>query len=95
MGGEMLHTTCSTPLDEQHVTSNFAFWVKGEGPAALERGIGPAMIAEIQRQMAQDIPIWENKKYHARPLLCDGDGPILAGARVDAAVLLPGAGARP
>jgi phenylpropionate dioxygenase-like ring-hydroxylating dioxygenase large terminal subunit len=77
MGGEMLHTTCSTPLDAEHVVSNFAFWVKGESPAALERGIGPAMIAEIERQMAQDIPIWENKKYLARPLLCDGDGPIL------------------
>ncbi len=76
LGGEMLHTTCATPIDEHHVVSNFAFWVKGESPAALERGIGPAMIAEIQRQMAQDIPIWENKKYLARPLLCDGDGPI-------------------
>jgi hypothetical protein len=76
LGGEMLHTTCATPVDEHHVTSSFAFWVKGDGPAALERGIGPAMIAEIQRQMAQDIPIWENKKYLARPLLCDGDGPI-------------------
>ena len=54
--------------------------MKGAGPEALERGIGPAMIAEIERQMAQDIPIWEHKTYLARPLLCDGDGPIL-GAR--------------
>jgi phenylpropionate dioxygenase-like ring-hydroxylating dioxygenase large terminal subunit len=77
MGGEMLHTTCSTPLDAHHVVSNFAIWVKGDGPAALERGIGAAMIAELERQMAQDIPIWENKRHLARPLLCDGDGPIL------------------
>jgi phenylpropionate dioxygenase-like ring-hydroxylating dioxygenase large terminal subunit len=77
LGGEMFHTTCTTPLDAQHVVSNFSFWVKGDGPEALERGIGAAMIAEVERQMAQDIPIWENKRHLPRPLLCDGDGPIL------------------
>jgi len=59
------------------VISNFAFWVKGDGPAALERGIGPAMIAEIERQMAQDIPIWERKRYVPRPQLAAGEAPIL------------------
>jgi hypothetical protein len=24
----------------------------------------------------QDFPIWENKVYHDRPRLCDGDGPV-------------------
>ena len=27
-------------------------------------------------QFTKDIPIWENKRYRATPLLCDGDGPI-------------------
>ncbi len=26
--------------------------------------------------MAEDIPIWENKAYYQKPLLCDGDGPF-------------------
>ena len=26
----------------------------------------------------KDFPIWENKVYRERPLLCDGDGPIQA-----------------
>ena len=39
------------------------------GPA--ERGIDEAV-----RQMEQDIPIWESKRYLEQPLLCDGDGPI-------------------
>ena len=32
--------------------------------------------AEVSRQLEQDIPIWENKVYLSRPVLCDGDGPI-------------------
>jgi hypothetical protein len=28
------------------------------------------------KQLNEDIPIWENKRYLERPLLCDGDGPI-------------------
>jgi hypothetical protein len=39
--------------------------------------VANAFVAEIARQYAQDIPIWENKRYLERPLLCDGDGPIL------------------
>jgi hypothetical protein len=30
----------------------------------------------VVRQTNEDIPIWENKVHHARPVLCDGDGPI-------------------
>ena len=39
-------------------------------------GVGKAFVAEIERQLEQDIPIWENKIQHEHPLLCDGDGPI-------------------
>ena len=35
-----------------------------------------AFIAEIERQLGQDIPIWEHKTMKMRPVLCDGDGPI-------------------
>ena len=40
-------------------------------------GVTRAFVAEIARQYSQDIPIWENKRFLPRPLLCDGDGPIL------------------
>ena len=43
-----------------------------------ERG-APAtavQIRDIVKQMNEDIPIWENKQYLERPMLCDGDGPI-------------------
>lgn len=34
------------------------------------------LIAEIVRQVGQDIPIWQNKVYRESPILCDSDGPI-------------------
>jgi hypothetical protein len=38
--------------------------------------VGKHYIAEIERQLEQDIPIWENKIYVHPPLLVEGDGPI-------------------
>jgi len=38
--------------------------------------LADALNAEVTRQVGQDIPIWENKKYLPTPMLCDGDGPI-------------------
>jgi len=38
--------------------------------------VGKAFMAEIERQLGQDIPIWENKIYVNPPLVVDGDGPI-------------------
>ena len=33
-------------------------------------------VADNIRTFEQDFPIWENKVYRERPVLCDGDGPI-------------------
>ena len=38
--------------------------------------MGAAFIREIERQLGQDIPIWENKIYVNPPLVVDNDGPI-------------------
>ena len=52
------------------------FTVKELANDAATAGVGKALIADIEKQMREDTPIWENKVYHERPLLCDGDGPI-------------------
>ena len=39
-------------------------------------GVGAAIIADINKQVNEDIPVWENKKYAYKPVLCDKDGPI-------------------
>jgi 3-ketosteroid 9alpha-monooxygenase subunit A len=70
----MLNTT--VPIDEETTDVSFAYTVCTRGGAEAARGVGAAIIRDLEKQMAQDIPIWENKMYWKRPLLCDGDGPL-------------------
>jgi phenylpropionate dioxygenase-like ring-hydroxylating dioxygenase large terminal subunit len=37
-----------------------------------------ARMRDLVKQVNQDIPIWNNKRFNAEPLLVQGDGPILA-----------------
>ncbi len=73
---ETLVVTSVTPVDLEYVEARFAFSVKKLGSAAATSGVGAALIADIEKQMREDIPIWENKVFQPQPALCDGDGPI-------------------
>jgi len=68
--------TSVTPIDGEYVDVRFSFSVKSLGDERMTRGVGKALIADIEKQMREDIPIWENKAFLERPVLCDGDGPI-------------------
>jgi len=65
-----------TPIDDEYVDVRFSFAVHKGAGADIARGIGKAFTAEIARQLEEDKPVWENKTYFERPMLCDGDGPI-------------------
>jgi hypothetical protein len=54
----------------------FSFMAKKVGNDSMTENVRKAFIAEIERQLGQDIPIWEHKRMVERPMLCDGDGPI-------------------
>ena len=41
------------------------------------RRVGEALVRDLQKQMAEDNVIFDNKIYIANPALADGDGPIL------------------
>jgi nitrite reductase/ring-hydroxylating ferredoxin subunit len=73
---DLLLVTGGTPLDDERVHMRLQFSVRRLADSDATRGVGRAFLAEIERQFAQDIPIWEHKTYLPRPLLCDGDGPI-------------------
>jgi 3-ketosteroid 9alpha-monooxygenase subunit A len=73
---ELLFLGTLTPVDDEVVDACFSFSVCSARGFSAESGAGRASIAESIRQMEQDIPIWENKAFRQRPLLCDGDGPI-------------------
>ncbi|MEE2961658.1 MAG: Rieske 2Fe-2S domain-containing protein [Myxococcota bacterium] len=73
---ETLLVNSVTPIDDEYVDVRFSFRVKKVGDANITSGVGQAFVAEVTRQLEQDIPIWENKSFKSPPLLCDGDGPI-------------------
>jgi 3-ketosteroid 9alpha-monooxygenase subunit A len=65
-----------TPIDDDFVHVRFSFAVhRGQG-ADIAKGIGRAFTVEVARQLEEDKPIWENKRYLEHPMLCDGDGPF-------------------
>lgn len=73
---ETLIISSVTPIDGEYVDVRFAFMTKKVGNEKLTENVGKAFIAEIERQLGQDIPIWEHKVMKVPPVLCDGDGPI-------------------
>ena len=76
---ETLLLITGIPLEQELHRTTIRFVVKKlPGNEEATRSVARAFVAEIARQYEQDIPIWENKRYLERPLLCDGDGPILA-----------------
>ncbi len=73
---DTLMVNTATPIDEEYTDVTFAYTVKKAGGADASHGVGAAIIRDLEKQMSQDNPIWENKKYFDRPLLCDGDGKL-------------------
>jgi phenylpropionate dioxygenase-like ring-hydroxylating dioxygenase large terminal subunit len=65
----------ATPIDEEYTDVSFAYTVRTEGDPHKER-LAQAVIKDLEAQFDNDLPIWENKAYFERPVLCDGDGPV-------------------
>lgn len=69
----------ATPIEADEVQLRFCFThPKCEPDSPQEKAI-QAQIASTcgQRGVEGDLPIWNRKLHRVRPLLCDGDGPIL------------------
>jgi 3-ketosteroid 9alpha-monooxygenase subunit A len=73
---ETLLVSSATTIDDEYVDVRFSFTLKKLAHKDVTLTVGKAYIAEIDRQLEQDIPIWENKIYVHPPLLVEGDGPI-------------------
>ncbi len=66
-----------TPISPDKTHVRFAFTqpkAEAEGPMT---GLATAMRKEICRQLDQDKVVWDRQKYMHRPIICDGDGPIM------------------
>ncbi len=77
LGGiiDTLLMNTATPIDEEYVDVSFAYSAKTGGDERKEH-LAQAVIKDLEQQFDNDVPIWENKACYARPLLCDGDGPV-------------------
>lgn len=75
---EVLLLAFTTPIDDEHVMQRFSFTARRAGNPIARRLVSMLFIREVARQFEQDTPIWEHKRHLAKPILCDGDGPIWA-----------------
>jgi nitrite reductase/ring-hydroxylating ferredoxin subunit len=69
----------ATPVEADLVELSFCFVYPKCEPGSFEETAIQAQIASTcgQRGVEGDLPIWASKIHRERPLLCDGDGPIL------------------
>jgi 3-ketosteroid 9alpha-monooxygenase subunit A len=67
----------TTPIDHERCIVRFNFAVKSLGDEAATRGVGRAFVAEVDKQVREDKPIWEHKAHMVRPALIDNDGPFM------------------
>jgi len=67
---------CNTPVDDTTCEMRFSFCVRKLGDEGFNTTVGDAFVNEVDRQVREDKPIWENKAYLPRPALADTDGPF-------------------
>ncbi|MBA6411912.1 Rieske 2Fe-2S domain-containing protein [Parahaliea sp. F7430] len=65
-----------TPVDRENSKAFYAFIQKKVDGKEPVGGVADAIVADIHKQMEEDIIIWERKQYFEKPLLCDNDGPF-------------------
>lgn len=68
---------CNTPLTDSKCHMRFSFTVRKIGDDAVNSSVGEAFVAEIDKQVQEDTPIWHNKAHIVRPALADTDGPFI------------------
>jgi 3-ketosteroid 9alpha-monooxygenase subunit A len=66
-----------TPIDDDITRIHFGVIGKKDGRSEDEtRQLLKAYMDDQSMAIQQDFEIWEHKGFRARPVLCDGDGPI-------------------
>jgi len=72
--GDAYLLALTSPVDEKRTHARF-MWVYGDDE--MSQKTGPNFAKEVKRQFEQDIPIWEAKRYLARPALASIEKPIM------------------
>ncbi len=72
---DTLIVTNSTPLDTETVHVRFSYTQLAAAEPHRQR-VASALLADLKRQMEQDIELFEHKRHWKQPLLLPEDGPI-------------------
>jgi len=68
---------CNTPISDRKCHMRFSFCVRKLGDESFDSTVGEAFVSEIDKQVQEDKPIWENKAHLVRPALAATDGPFM------------------
>jgi nitrite reductase/ring-hydroxylating ferredoxin subunit len=74
---DALLVATSTPIDRETTEVRFNFTVRKFDDAKLTSTVAEAFVGEINKQIQEDQPIWEHKRFLSVPALADTDGPIV------------------
>lgn len=66
-----------TPIDNEHIEINLSILFKKSKNPIKNWLFAHFLMPDIKKEFERDIPIWENKVYRTKPLLCVDDGPIM------------------
>ncbi len=65
-----------TPIGAYELDLRFAVSLQRDG-SGREEAFMEAYVENLRKGFFQDIQIWENMRFRDRPVLCDGDGPLI------------------
>ena len=74
---DAINIAATTPIDEETTQVRFSFTVRKFDDVKMTSTVAEAFVAEINKQIVEDTPIWEHKIFLPVPALADTDGPIL------------------
>ena len=74
---DALNIATTTPIDENHTQIRFNFTVRKFDDERITSTVADAFVKEINKQVQEDTPIWEHKRFLPVPALADTDGPII------------------
>jgi nitrite reductase/ring-hydroxylating ferredoxin subunit len=74
---DTINYACTTPIEPDRCIVRFNFAFRTMGDERRTRNVGRAFVAEVDKQIREDRPIWEHKAHLVRPALADHDGPFM------------------
>ena len=92
---DTLNLAVTTPIEADRCIVRFSFRFKTMGDEKTTRNVGKAFVAEVDKQVREDKPIWEHKAHLVRPGAGRQRRPVHEVPQVGSAVLRRARGRRP